>query len=134
MNARAWGAFLASVVYHSFPTSNHNWNEKHWLKPELIEQRELMQVKLILSIEKKNDPKSDPKNDPKSGLIQLTERQYDILLSIKDNVSITREQLAQRLSISDSTIKRELAVLKDKGYLNRDGGKTYGKWIVLKEI
>ena len=82
----------------------------------------------------KSDPKDDPKDDPKSGLIQLTERQYDILLSIKDNVSITREQLAQRLDISDSTIKRELAVLKNKGYLNRDGGKTYGKWIVLKEI
>ena len=106
------------------------WNEKHWLKPELIEQRELMQVKLILSIETKNDPK----NDPKSGLIELTERQYDILLVIKDNVSITREQLAHRLGISDSTIKRELAVLKNKGYLNRDGGKTYGKWIVLKPI
>lgn len=93
---------------------------------------------ILLSIETKNDPKSDPKDDPKddpkSGLIQLTERQYDILLSIKDNVSITREQLAQRLDISDSTIKRELAVLKNKGYLNRDGGKTYGKWIVLKEI
>jgi DeoR/GlpR family transcriptional regulator of sugar metabolism len=42
--------------------------------------------------------------------------------------------LAQRIGISDSTIKRELAVLKNKGYLNRDGGKTYGKWIVLKEI
>jgi len=82
----------------------------------------------------KSDPKDDPKDDPKSGLIQLTERQYDTLLSIKDNVSITREQLAQRLDISDSTIKRELAVLKNKGYLNRDGGKTYGKWIILKEI
>ena len=30
------------------------WNEKHWLKPELIEQRELMQVKLVLSIETKD--------------------------------------------------------------------------------
>lgn len=93
-----------------------------------------MQVKLLLSIETKNDPKSDPKNDPKSGITDLTERQYDILLVIKDNVSITRELLAQRLGISDSTIKRELAVLKNKGYLNRGGGKTFGKWIVLKEI
>lgn len=82
-----------------------------------------MQVKLILSIEKKDYPKNDPKN----GLSQLTERQYDILHAIKDNASITREQLAQRLGISDSTIKRELAILKNKGYLNRDGGKTYGK-------
>ena len=120
-----------------FPLILSAWNEKHWLKPQLIEQRDLLQVKLILSIETKkdpkDDPKGDPKGDPKNGLIELTERQYDILLIIKDDVSITREQLAQRLGVSDSTIKRELAVLKNKGYLNRDGGKTYGKWIVLKE-
>ena len=30
------------------------WNEKHWMKPELIEQPELMQVKLPLYFE--NDP------------------------------------------------------------------------------
>lgn len=29
-----------------FPLILSAWNEKHWLKPELIEQRELMQVKL----------------------------------------------------------------------------------------
>ncbi|MFA6820352.1 MAG: RNA-binding domain-containing protein, partial [Bacteroidaceae bacterium] len=34
-----------------FPLILSAWNEKHWLKPELIEQPELMQVKLILHIE-----------------------------------------------------------------------------------
>lgn len=29
-----------------FPLILSAWNEKHWLKPELIEQRELTQVKL----------------------------------------------------------------------------------------
>ncbi len=29
------------------------WNEKHWLKPDLFEQPELMQVKLVLTIETK---------------------------------------------------------------------------------
>lgn len=37
-----------------FPLILSVWNEKHWLKPELIEQRELMQVKLVLSIETKD--------------------------------------------------------------------------------
>ena len=37
-----------------FPLILSAWNEKHWLKPELIEQRELMQVKLVLSIETKD--------------------------------------------------------------------------------
>ena len=31
-----------------FPLILSAWNEKHWLKPELVEQPELMQVKLIL--------------------------------------------------------------------------------------
>ena len=47
-----------------FPIILSAWNEKHWLKPELIEQPELMQVKLILHIENIGD---DTKNGIKSG-------------------------------------------------------------------
>ncbi len=45
-----------------FPLILSAWNERHWLKPELIEQSDLMQVKLILHIENKEDA---PKNDTK---------------------------------------------------------------------
>lgn len=41
----------------------NEWNEKHWVKPELMEQAELMQVKLVLYI--LNEPVNDPINDPK---------------------------------------------------------------------
>lgn len=33
-----------------FPLILSTWNEKHWMKPELIEQSELLQVKLILTV------------------------------------------------------------------------------------
>ncbi len=33
-----------------FPLILHAWDEKHWTKPELIEQPELMQVKLVLQL------------------------------------------------------------------------------------
>ena len=36
-----------------FPLILSAWDEKHWLRPELIEQPELLQVKLILTIENK---------------------------------------------------------------------------------
>ena len=36
------------------PADVGEWNEKYWLKPELFEQRELMRVKLVLSIETKD--------------------------------------------------------------------------------
>lgn len=49
-----------------FPFILSAWNEKYWLKPELIEQ-----LKLILHIE-------DVADEPK----QLTERQYRILQAI----------------------------------------------------
>jgi hypothetical protein len=37
-----------------FPLILSAWNEKHWLKPELIEQPELMQVKLVLHMDELN--------------------------------------------------------------------------------
>lgn len=45
-----------------FPLILSAWNEKHWLKPELIEQPELMQVKLILRIENKKDVTKDKRD------------------------------------------------------------------------
>ncbi len=35
----------------SFPLIMQAWDEKHWSKPELIEQPELMQVKLVLRLD-----------------------------------------------------------------------------------
>ena len=34
-----------------FPLILHAWDEKHWTKPKLIEQPELMQVKLVLLLD-----------------------------------------------------------------------------------
>ena len=65
-----------------FPLILSAWNERHWLKPELIEQSDLMQVKLILHIETKRMPqrmtlkmtlkttlKTTPKTTPNNCLI-----------------------------------------------------------------
>ena len=46
-----------------FPLILNAWNEKHWIKPELVEQPELMQVKLTLYFE--NDPISGVKDGVK---------------------------------------------------------------------
>lgn len=75
-----------------------------------------------------NDPKNDPKGDPKDGLKNLSERQKLIMQIISEDSTITRQQLAQRTNISDSTIKREIAQLKELGYIERIGGKTFGHW------
>ncbi|WP_185155195.1 hypothetical protein [Phocaeicola sartorii] len=73
------------MVSLGFPLTLSAWNEKHWLKPELIEQPELMQVKLILHIE---NVSNGPKNAPK----KLSVRQRNILNAISENNTLTREQ------------------------------------------
>ena len=87
-----------------FPLILNAWNEKHWIKPELQEQPELMQVKLTLHIQ--NEPTNEPVNEP------VNERQQTILSIMKQSPSIIREDLANKLGISLATLKRELTSLR----------------------
>lgn len=118
-----------------FPLILNAWNEKHWMKPELLEQTELMQVKLTLYIQNNvasgssNDPVNDPINDP----INLTERQKLILQTFSEEKSLSRERLCEKTGLSDATAKREIAFLKKAGYLERVGSLKTGHWIVVSK-
>ena len=103
-----------------FPLILNAWNEKHWLKPELQEQPELMQVKLTLHVQP----------DPINGPIKLTERQGLILQMFAENKSLSRERICEKTGLSDGTIKREIAFLKKSGYLERIGSLKTGYWKV----
>ena len=94
------------------------WNEKHWIKPELLEQPELMQVKLTLHIQ----------NEP------VNERQRAILSAMKQFPSITRDELANKLDVSLATLKRELTSLRKRGYIARSGSDKNGQWLILRNI
>lgn len=105
-----------------FPLILNAWNEKHWMRPELIEQTELMQVKLVLHI--LNEPINEPVN----------ERQLAILSELRQNSIITREDLAKHLKVSLATLKRDLAYLRQNGYITRNGSDKNGQWLLLKDI
>ena len=77
-----------------------------------------------------NTPKVDPKDDPKGILSKLTVRQLIILENIRKDNKITREDLTQKMHVSDATVKRELAVLQQMGLLSRVGGRKGGHWEV----
>ena len=117
-----------------FPLILNAWNEKHWIKPELLEQPELMQVKLTLHIQNNvasassNDPINDPINEP----VNLTERQKLILQMFSENKSLSRERLCEKTNLSDATAKREIAFLKKTGYLERIGSLKGGYWKVKR--
>lgn len=103
-----------------FPLILNAWNEKHWMKPELVEQSELMQVKLTLYF------KNDPVNDP----VKLTNRQSMILQMFHEDKTLSRERLCAQAGLSDATAKREIAYLKRMGILKRIGSDKNGYWLV----
>ncbi len=114
-----------------FPLILNAWNEKHWLKPELIEEPELMQVKLVLHI--KNDTVNDTVNGMINGTIKSYEptiRQKSILALIKANGRVTKEKMAVALKVSVPTLSRELKNLVEAGVIRRLGSDKTGFWEV----
>ena len=79
-----------------FPLILSAWNENHWLKPELIEQRDLLQVKLVLAIETKNGTISGTINDRINDRKELSERQLLILQLIEENDRINILQMTEK--------------------------------------
>ena len=108
------------------------------LRPQLIEQRDLLQVKLILSIERNSsfissNGKKDGKKDDKIKIYaELTERQKLLLSYIKENDTITIPEMARKAKVSSTTISRDIAVLQNS-ILKREGGRKDGRWIVKFE-
>ena len=104
------------------------WNEKHWIKPELQEHPELMQVKLTLLI--KNEVPSGSSNDPINDPIGLTKRQKMILQMFAKEKGLSRKILCGKAGLSDATAKSEIAFLKKAGFLERIGNLKNGYWKV----
>ena len=91
------------------------WNEKHWIKPELIEQTELMQVKLVLHVLHEGVPQDVPQT-----IIEL----------IYNNPNITREDIAKQLGVSTKTVGRYLKKLEDK--IKFVGSGYSGHWEIIQ--
>ena len=115
-----------------FPLILNAWNEKHWLKPELQEQPELMQVKLTLHVQPDpiSGPVSGPVNGPINGPINLTDRQELILQMFAEDKSLSIGKLCEKTGLPATTVKREIAFLKKSGYLERIGSFKTGYWKV----
>ena len=113
------------------------WNEKHWIKPELIEQTELMQVKLVLHILNEGVPQSVPQDVPQGGTQDGTQDDtqgvdFDSWIEneIANNPKITTEELAQKSKKGIRTIKRHRAKLK---HINYVGSGYSGHWEIIQK-
>lgn len=121
-----------------FPLILNAWNEKHWMKPELIEQPELMQVKLTLHIMNEEDKDKEDKTDGTingtiNGTKEQSERQQIILSCIADDHNVTIAQMAQKTGIPKRTILRDIAVLQEKGIIMRKGARKNGYWEIINK-
>lgn len=115
-----------------FPLILSAWNEKHWLKPELIEQQDLMQVKLILNINTKDVTLGVTKDVTLGVTKEIISRRNTIMELIQNNSEITICELSKKINVTERTIKRDLSVLQKSGFIIREGGRKEGKWIIAK--
>ena len=111
-----------------FPLILNAWNEKHWLRPELLEQPELIQVKLTLHIQ--NEP-INVKVAEHVNTAHLTDRQRKIYEIIK-NGTVNAQNLSAALDISLRTAKRDLYVLRDMNLIHYVGSDKTGHWEIVK--
>ncbi len=95
-------------------------------EPEYIVHREDIMVKFsALQSVKVTDAKA--LNVTKDDVIEMK-----ILVLLKENASITTTEMSKQLSVNRRTIQRGLEVLKNKGVIERKGGKRYGYWEVYE--
>ena len=64
-------------------------------------------------------------------VMELTERQQEILDLIKKNPTISAAQMSVMMSVIKRTIERELAALKKQGIITREGSTKTGHWKII---
>lgn len=72
-------------------------------------------------------PLNEPVNAPDK--LNITERA--IIDLMRENNKITQKELAKKLSVNESTIKRNISKLKNKGVLKRIGADKDGNWEII---
>lgn len=106
-----------------FPQIIAAWKETKWGAPELKNKIELDEVELVL-------PLGKVANVVKDVVKELTERQQVILNLIKENPSLSANEMSQKTGMTSRTIQRDLAFLHEKGILYREGGRKDGRWVI----
>ena len=76
------------------------------------------------------DFQSDIKSDNSVGQ-NVTLEELALLKIISENPPITQVQLAEKMGVTDRTIKRKMKLLQEKGFIQRANGKRNGHWEIL---
>ena len=82
----------------------------------------------------KSDKRSDKRNDKgdKRKVLNINEIEEKIIVLVQENPNITYEALGERLSLGKTSLYKYFAHLKSLGIIHREGGRTYGAWVVSR--
>lgn len=89
-----------------------------------------MQVKLELKIVKSNN--STVLQGGQKEQKELTSRQLDIIHLLEETPSATMPQIAESLTITYRSVRRDIDYLQKIGIVSREGGRKEGYWVINK--
>ena len=79
-------------------------------------------------LQHKGEPLDDTVNDTVNDTVKTTPTQDGIIDLVRKNPSFTYDELAVQLGVGRATIARNIAILKDRGVLERVGEDKNGYW------
>lgn len=90
-------------------------------------------VKVPIS-QKAISSRNETKNETKNETINVSKSTIEVYNAIVSSPNDTRANLINKLNVSESTVNRAILELKQKGIIEREGGKRYGYWKIIKSI
>lgn len=102
-----------SIITEALEKSNFKFKEK------------VLEIAFLFNIKEVKDTIKDTIKDT------LSKNQQLIVKMIETNSYVTVSEMSEALKINERNIKKNLAILKERGVLIRIGAKKNGKWIII---
>jgi predicted HTH transcriptional regulator len=133
-NPRIAKAFEEMELYESWGTGlrriQDGCREYELPEPQFQEIGDMFRVNIFRAPAPKAAPKAAP-NKQSTGLAGNPQTaMLEIVKLLKENPSLTRQELAGKLGLSLTTVRKHLAVLKKSGQIEYSGSAKKGEWVV----
>ena len=125
----AWAIMILDEVlpYQDVTDLKGNGNQPAEFNVNLITTFKV-DVKVSQSYTNENGGKIGGKVGGDVALIEMTDIQKSIIALIGADASISIDQMAVKMAVKKRTSEREIAKMKQKGYISRTGSPRSGKW------
>ena len=127
----AWAIMILGEVlpYQDVTDLKGNGNQPAEFNVNLITAFKV-EVKVSKSYTNENGGNVGGKDGGDVPVMELNETQRNIIDLIRDDTSISVDQMAVKMAVKKRTLEREIASMKQKGYISRIGSPRSGKWEV----